>query len=361
MNAVKIFYTPLLCNLLIYSASELSLVCTSFWGLGAIGAASQVGLIGGGAIGQQTFLEPLGAIILLLLLLNFHACLAALTNMGPGSGAGLILNLFFLLLFTGKFFTANNLSLLYILFELRLLPIFFIVIGWGYQVERAKASTAIVLYTMAGSLPLLLLVGLTGLNRPLSVAQLCAGPTGLGTGLLVLPIVAFLVKLPMVGVHIWLPKAHVEAPVVGSMFLAAVLLKLGGFGLLLFRGLFTATSIVLLLIRVRAVGAIGVAILCCQTLDLKVLIAFTSVGHMAFVVIGVALGTHLRATVGALVLLRHGFRSSLGFFIAYILYKLTGSRRLLINKALIRAAGLLIGLWVFMVLALIGCPPALNV
>merc|ERR550517_2010078 len=96
------------------------------------------------------------------------------------------------------------------------------------------------------------------------------------------------------------------------MFLAAVLLKLGGFGLLLFRGLFTATSIVLLLIRVRAVGAIGVAILCCQTLDLKVLIAFTSVGHIAFVVIGVALGTHLRATVGALVLLRHGLRSSLG-------------------------------------------------
>merc|ERR1711974_86663 len=85
------------------------------------------------------------------------------------------------------------------------------------------------------------------------------------------------------------------------------------------------------------------------------------VGHMALVVIGAALGTHLRATVSVLVLLRHGFSSSLGFFMAFVLYKLTGSRSLLINKSLIGAAGLLIGLWVFIVLALIGCPPAINV
>merc|ERR1711974_592406 len=109
------------------------------------------------------------------------------------------------------------------------------------------------------------------------------------------------------------------------------------------------------------VGAVGVAALCCQTLDLKVLIAFTSVGHMALVVIGAALGTHLIATVSVLVLLRHGFSSSLGFFMAFVLYKLTGSRSLLINKSLIGAARLLIGLWVFIVLALIGCPPAINV
>merc|ERR1711974_425055 len=80
----------------------------------------------------------------------------------------------------------------------------------------------------------------------------------------------------------------------------------------------------------------------------------------ALVVIGAALGTHLRATVSVLVLLRHGFSSSLGFFMAFVLYKLTGSRSLLINKSL-TSRGVLIGLWVFIVLALIGCPPAINV
>lgn len=148
---------------------------------------------------------------------------------------------------------------------------------------------------------------------------------------------------------------------VGSIFLAAVLLKLGGFGMLIFQGFLATPSRVSLLTSIRGVGAVGVAALCCQTLDLKVLIAFTSVGHMALVVIGAALGTHLRATVSVLVLLRHGFSSSLGFFMAFVLYKLTGSRSLLINKSLIGAAGLLIGLWVFIVLALIGCPPAINV
>merc|ERR1711974_410416 len=106
---------------------------------------------------------------------------------------------------------------------------------------------------------------------------------------------------------------------------------------LIFQGFLATPSRVSLLTSIRGVGAVGVAALCCQTLDLKVLIAFTSVGHMALVVIGAALGTHLRATVSVLVLLRHGFSSSLGFFMAFVLYKLTGSRSLLINKSLIGA------------------------
>ena len=358
----EIFYMLVLCGLLNLSAVERVLVGSSFIRVSTIVAAGQIGLVGsGGAVRQQVFLGPLGGVILLLLLLNFHACQAALYTIGPGVGAGLAANLFFLLLFTGKFFTANNLTLLYALFELRLLPIFFIIIGWGYQVERAKARTAIVIYTMAGSLPLLLLVSFIGFDSPLAISLVRGALPGAGTGALLFPLVAFLVKLPIVGVHIWLPKAHVEAPVIGSMFLAAVLLKLGGFGLLIFQGFFTVPVVASLLTSIRLVGAVGVAVLCCQALDLKVLIAFTSVGHIAFVVIGVALGTCLRSTVAALVLLRHGFSSSVGFFIAFILYKLTGSRRLLINKALISVAGLLLGVWVFMVLALIGCPPAINV
>merc|ERR1712121_394595 len=221
-----------------------------------------------------------GGVILLLLLLNFHACLAALYTIGPGVGAGLAANLFFLLLFTGKFFMANNLTLLYALFELRLLPIFFIIIGWGYQVERAKARTAIVIYTMAGSLPLLLLVSFMGFDSPLAISLVRGALPGAGTGALLFPLVAFLVKLPIVGVHIWLPKAHVEAPVIGSMFLAAVLLKLGGFGLFLFTDLITRRALGLKLVALRLVGAIYVASLCCQALDIKVIIAFSSVGHI---------------------------------------------------------------------------------
>lgn len=123
--------------------------------------------------------------------------------------------------------------------------------------------------------------------------------------------------------------------------MAAVLLKLGGYGLLLFQDMFVSSILSLLLVSLSLIGALQVAVLCCQTLDLKVLIAFTSVGHMAFVVVGVASGSCLRTFTALLVLLSHGFRSSFAFYIAFMLYKSSGSRSLVLNKRVYSMAGLI--------------------
>ena len=96
---------------------------------------------------------------------------------------------------------------------------------------------------------------------------------------------AFLVKLPIIFFHIWLPKAHVEAPVIGSIFLAAVLLKLGGFGLIKFKELCRINFFNIIILRIRFWRLIFIPVICVQRRDIKVLIAFSSVAHIAVVII----------------------------------------------------------------------------
>lgn len=161
----------------------------------------------------------------------------AICVIGQSYSKKLIVTLYLLALVSLKFFVSHSLLFLFFTFEIRLIPIFMIIIGWGYQAERVTAGKALFLYTAIGSIPLLVIVllflseGRNG-SRALERAHVRNS-----LSLWRIALVGFIVKLPMTGAHIWLPKAHVEAPVVGSIFLAAILLKLGGWGLVLFEQL----------------------------------------------------------------------------------------------------------------------------
>jgi len=152
---------------------------------------------------------------------------------------------------------------------------------------------------------------------------------------------AFLVKLPLYFFHIWLPKAHVEAPVVGSIFLAAILLKLGGFGVIQVRTYFFLKR-KLIFLRIGCWGMLIISFICIQSLDLKVLIAFSSVAHIS---LGI-LRRFILISIGKLICLFsisvHRFSSSIIFFQRFLIYKKSNSRRLVLNKNLFRRTRLFI-------------------
>lgn len=192
-------------------------------------------------------------------------------------------------------FLSLNIINFYLFFEISLIPTILIIIGWGFQLERMQAGVYLMFYTLTASLPLLLNLlyiykNIGTLKYLFLITQRVKylGARLLGNLFLVFLMLAFLVKLPVFFVHLWLPKAHVEAPVAGSMILAGVLLKLGGFGLRR-----VAPLIIDLIIKIRGyliglgvIRIVYVGFICCRLNDLKALVAYSSVSHIGLVLAG---------------------------------------------------------------------------
>nr|QAU54264.1 NADH dehydrogenase subunit 4 [Cydnidae sp. ITV1034] len=280
--------------------------------------------------------------------------------MGNNNSKEFLFIIIFMLMSLLITFSVDNLLLFYLSFEMSLIPTLFLIFGWGYQPERLVAGYYLLFYTLFASLPMLVsifYISTVGFSLNFWFINL-----DLNFYLYLSLIMAFLIKMPMVFVHFWLPKAHVEAPISGSMVLAGILLKLGGYGLLRIY-LFLMNYSVLynyFFISLTLFGVSLVGLLCLCQVDIKSMIAYSSVAHMGLVICGIMTGSYL-GFVGSLVLMiGHGFCSSGLFCLANLIYERTHSRSLLINKGLIIFMPGMSLLWFLFVANNAACPPSLN-
>nr|QBZ38142.1 NADH dehydrogenase subunit 4 [Muirodelphax atratus] len=268
--------------------------------------------------------------------------------------------MFLMFLFLFLCFVSLNFFSFYIYFECSILPVFFLIYGWGYQPERVFSSLYFFFYTLFSSLPLLVFI--FKLNNLLGYFYFYIDFYSENLFLFFFFLFSFLVKLPMFFFHLWLPKAHVEGPTVGSMILSGVMLKLGGYGLI--RVLYMFTSLVnyysFFFISLSLMGAFYVSLFCLLQSDSKVLVAYSSVSHMSLVICGL-MSLSCYGFVGSLYLmLSHGLVSSGLFYFVGCLFDRLGTRSMFLMSGLINLSPSLVMFFFLLVVSNMSCPPSLN-
>nr|YP_010736944.1 NADH dehydrogenase subunit 4 [Chinaocerus tubulatus]WEP24831.1 NADH dehydrogenase subunit 4 [Chinaocerus tubulatus] len=289
-------------------------------------------------------------IISLMLISSIYVC----------SPSFLILNLI-LCISLYVIFSVLNMFMMYLFFEFSLIPLIVLILGWGYQPERLVSVLYLFFYTLFASLPLLLIVihfylkfGCLFFDYNFNYYQ----------SFLVhfFMVFAFLVKLPMFMFHYWLPKAHVQAPVSGSMILAGLFLKIGGYGLIrfmfIYEYLFMSYSYIWYSMAIW--GSVVVSLICFIQGDIKCLIAYSSVCHMGMCLMGLLTMTYWGLLGSYLMMIGHGLCSSGMFCMSNLVYERLLSRSFFINKGLITFMPSLSLIWFLLCCFNMSCPPSIN-
>ncbi len=268
-------------------------------------------------------------------------------------------------------FMALDLFLFYVMWEVMLVPMYFIIGIWG-GTRRIYASLKFFIYTMIGSL--LMLVGIIYLGlaarNPMTflpdfsydaiMATVTVSPTA-AMWLFGAFFLAFAVKVPMFPFHTWLPDAHVEAPTAGSVVLAAIMLKLGTFGFLrlavpLFPGAAMDPTVRMIVLTLAVVGIVYGALVSLVQPDFKKLVAYSSVSHLGFVMLGIFALT-VQSVQGALmVMINHGLSTGALFFLIGMIYERRHTRMIADYGGIARVVPLFSTLLVFVSLSSIGVP-----
>lgn len=262
-------------------------------------------------------------------------------------------------------FKTINFLLIYFYFEWTLIPIFSIILGWGYQPERIKAGLALFLYTLFASLPLLLSIIFIitySINIVVSLYRIITiNLNNYSESMLrVMIFTAFIVKFPMYLVHLWLPKAHVEAPVSGSIILAGVLLKLGGYGLIRLYFLIIPIWLFKYMSVVTLIGGGILGIYCIVHRDIKLVIAYSSVVHISLVILGFITLCGWGLEGGIIIMFAHGLCSSGIFASANIIYERSHSRRYFLNSGGLTIFPIFSIIWFILIVANFSGPFSLN-
>lgn len=312
-----------------------------------------------------TFLFGIDSISLFLVVLTtFLTFLCILSTWNSiNEFVGYYYSLFFLLEFLILIvFTSLDVLVFYIFFEIVLIPMFLIIGNWGSRERKIRAGTLFFIYTLFGSffmlLSILIILILTGTLNYITLMQLYFD--GNIQKLLWLGFfISFIIKVPSVPLHLWLPEAHVEAPTSGSVILAGLLLKLGSYGLIRFSlGLFPEASIYFapLVYVIGIISILYASFNAIRQIDIKRIIAYSSIAHMNLVLIGI-FSNNIQAIEGSIFqMLSHGLVSSALFLSIGILYDRTHTRSVSSYSGIVQTMPLFVVFFAIFTLANIAFP-----
>nr|YP_010536437.1 NADH dehydrogenase subunit 4 [Chaetocnema confinis]UYC28915.1 NADH dehydrogenase subunit 4 [Chaetocnema confinis] len=301
-----------------------------------------------------------------LILLSFWICLLmilASVNLNKLDTYKKFFNFVIVILMISLYLSFSSLHffLFYMFFEISLIPTLILIMGWGNQPERLEAGIYLMFYTMLMSLPLLIMIFYLDYISG-SLMFMLLELNYVSSYMYIILNMVFFIKMPMFLVHLWLPKAHVEAPVSGSMILAGVMLKLGGYGLLRLIFLFQEfiNSLNNFIIILSLFGGVLVSLICLRQGDMKSLIAYSSVSHMGLVLGGLMTLNFWGIWGGLVMMIAHGLCSSGLFCLINLIYERSHSRSVYLNKGLLSILPSFSLFWMLLLSSNMAFPPSLN-